>query len=177
VIVSSNGGYNFWLGNYPKTKASTGNRDVPGRMQATKALRAAHQDEVELERAFYKEGLRFVREQPGRFITLSITKAANLWHLYPRPASVQLSKMQVIASALSYGLMLPFAFYWLFSRLRRSPGARLAFLLFLAFTLTHAVYISKVRFRLPLDALIVILAVGGISSLAAKFKWNFLENK
>ena len=176
ILVSSNGGYNFWLGNYPGTKATTGNREVEGRDRETAEIDAAYPDEVERDHVYFRLALDNIRANPGRFLTLSARKALNLWRLYPAPVSMPLDFKKKLSSILSYGLLLPFCLYWLFRNLRRNRGARLVFLFFLAYTLLHAVFISKVRFRLPLDTLVVLMAVGGIGDVAKKLRWNVLED-
>jgi 4-amino-4-deoxy-L-arabinose transferase-like glycosyltransferase len=176
ILVSSNGGYNFWLGNYPGTKATTGNRKIEGRVRETAEIDAAYPDEAERDHAYFRLAFDKIRANPGRFLTLSASKALNLWRLYPTPASMPLDLKKKLFSILSYGLLLPFCFYWLLSNLRRHRGARLVFLFFLAYTLLHAFFISKVRYRLPLDTLVVVMAVGGLGDLARKLGWKVLED-
>ena len=177
ILVSSNGGYNFWLGNYPGTEAATGNRNVEGRDEERDAIEAAHSNEAERDLAYFRAAIEHIQANPGRFLALSFSKALNLWRLYPAPMSIPLDFKKKLSSILSYGLLLPFCLYWLFRNLRRNRGARLVFLFFLAYTLLHAVFISKVRFRLPLDPLVVLMAGGGSGEVAKKLRWNVLEDK
>jgi 4-amino-4-deoxy-L-arabinose transferase-like glycosyltransferase len=176
ILVSSNGGYNFWLGNYPGTKATTGNRHVEGRDEERDAIEAAHSNEAERDLAYFRAAIENIQADPGRFLALSFSKGLNLWRLYPSPMSMPLDFKKKLFSVLSYGLLLPFCLYWLFRNLRRNRGVRLVFLFFLAYTLLHAVIFSKVRFRLPLDTLVVLMAVGGIGDIAKKLRRNFLED-
>ena len=70
--------------------------------------------------------------------------------------------LERLASLLSYGLLLPFALVWLFVSLPRSRVALLVLLLFLIYSMVHAVILSKVRFRLPLDSFVILYGSGGI---------------
>lgn len=175
VPVSTNGGYNLWVGNFPGSKATTGNRSIPGRMEEELALRREHPGEVELDRAFYRKGLEYIKAAPGRFIALSIAKGLNFWRLYPAPMNRDPKLWEKAACILSYGVLLPFGFYWLIRNVRRSPAARLLILMFLSYTLFHAVFISKVRLRLPLDMLLAISAAGGIGDCAKRLGLRILE--
>jgi 4-amino-4-deoxy-L-arabinose transferase-like glycosyltransferase len=175
VPVSTNSGYNFWIGNFPGTKATTGNRSVPGRMEEEAALKIQYPGEAELDRAFYQKGLEYIKADPGRFVVLSITKALNFWRFYPTPMSREPKAWEKAACILSYGVLLPFGIYWLIRSARGSPGARLIIVMFLSSTVFHAVFVSKVRLRLPLDILLVISAAGGIGDIARRLKVRLLE--
>ena len=74
-------------------------------------------------------------------------------------------RLEKLASILSYGVLLPFALAWLFLTLRRNRISALILILFLSFTLVHAVSLSKVRYRLPLDSFVIIYGVGGAIAL------------
>jgi 4-amino-4-deoxy-L-arabinose transferase-like glycosyltransferase len=175
VPISTNSGYNFWIGNFPGTKATTGNRSIPGRMEEESALQNEFPGEVERDHAYYRKGLEHIKAAPGRFIILSIEKALNFWRLYPVPMSRDPKHWEIIACILSYGVLLPFGLYWLIRNVRGSPEVRLILLVFLSFTLFHALFISKVRLRLPLDMLLVISAAGGIGDLMKRFGLRTLE--
>lgn len=172
VMVSTNGGYNLWLGNFPGVKASTGNRTTPA-MDAESRRIGAAEGEAERDRAYFARGIEYMKVDPARTAALSAGKALNLWRLWPRPMSSgdRGFGLREAASLLSYGLLLPFALFGLGLFLSRRPAARLALLFFLAYTLLHAFFIAKVRFRLPLDLLIIALAAGGIDYLLARLGW------
>jgi 4-amino-4-deoxy-L-arabinose transferase-like glycosyltransferase len=175
VPVSLNAGYDFWLGNFPGTKAATGNRPIPGRDREKCALRAAYPGEAELDRAYFRKGMEHVRADPRRFAVLTACKALYLWHVYPDPMTESVSTKRKLACLFTYGLLLPFGLYWLLRNVTRSPGARLVLLFFLSYTLVHAVSLSKVRFRLPLDTLLIVMAVGGLGDLARRLGCRLLE--
>ena len=164
--LSTNSGYNFWLGSYPGAKADTGNRKLPGQREEELSIRKSHHGEVALDRAFFRKGLEHVREDPGRFAVLSISKALNFWRFYPSPVTRELKWWEKAASAASYGAALIFGICFLLIRLRTTPEARLILLIFIVYTAAHAIFISKVRLRLPLDSLLIVCAAGGIREIA-----------
>ena len=183
VLVSTNGGYNLWLGNHPGVKASTGNRaevpgadEVPGMVEEAARFWALPGNEATRDSAFTRRALEYIAADVPRFLRLSLSKSLELWALYPRPMTEDRPRLGLenLASLLSYGLLLPFALVWLFVSLPRSRVALLVLLLFLVYSLVHAVILSKVRFRLPLDSFVIIYGCGGIVAAvrALSHRWR-----
>jgi 4-amino-4-deoxy-L-arabinose transferase-like glycosyltransferase len=175
VLVSTNGGYNLWLGNHPGVKASTGNRaevpgtgEVPGMEAEAARIWALPGNEATRDSAFTRRALEYIAADIPRFLRLSLSKSLELWALYPRPMNEDRPRLGLerLASLFSYGLLLPFALVWLFVSLPRSRVALLVLLLFLVYSMVHGVVLSKVRFRLPLDSFVIIYGSGGIVAAA-----------
>ena len=171
VLVSTNGGYNLWLGNHPGVKASTGNRaevpgvaEVPGMEEEAARIWALPGNEATRDSAFTRRALVYIAADVPRFLRLSLSKSLGLWALYQEPMTKDRPRLSLekLASLLSYGLLLPFALVWLFVSLPRSRVALLVLLLFLTYSMVHGVILSKVRFRLPLDSFVIIYGSGGI---------------
>ncbi len=165
VLISNNGGYNFWLGNYPGVTATTGNRMDADMRAEWQSILDAYRREAERDRAFYRRGLEHVAADPWGFVTRSLAKGVNLWRLYPAPMTEteHADTLGKWASIGSYGVLLPFAFVFLIASLPRRRETRLLLLICVAYTIVHALYISKVRLRLPVDTFVVVCAAGGIS--------------
>jgi 4-amino-4-deoxy-L-arabinose transferase-like glycosyltransferase len=167
VAVSANGGFNFWLGNHPDVTATTGNRMTDRMRKELGEVYAKHRNIAVRDSVLYSMGRGYVSADPGRFVKLAAAKAVNFWRLYPKPMTnagpaAQKAKLY---SLLSYGLLLPFGVVWLLRSLRRSREAWLILLVLLAYTAVHALFISKVRFRVPLDPYILIFAAGALIAL------------
>jgi len=176
ALVSLNGGSNFWLGNYPGVTAATGNRWTPEMRAEWLALREQHPGEAERDQAFYQRGLEFVQADPVRFLWLSLTKAVYLWHLWPQPMTDQghPEVLVILGSVLSYGILLLPALIGLGRALRRRREAWLILLFCLCYSAVHALYISKVRFRLPLDTFVIIYGVIGLAWILGRLvpRWR-----
>lgn len=168
IAVSANGGLNFWLGNHPDVTATTGNRMTPGMREELGSVYAKYRNVAVRDSVLFDMGLKYAASKPGRFVRLSAAKAVNFWRLYPQPMTeVQpTGGREKLMSLFSYGFLLPFGVVWLFRSLKRSDGAKLILLVLIAYTLVHAIYISKVRFRIPLDPYIIIYAAGALVALA-----------
>lgn len=139
----------------------------------------ANPGEAALDAALYERGREYVAEDPAGFVRLSLSKAVNLWRLWPAPMTEDRPGLDLekVISVLSYGLLLPFGLYGVFRALRNSSAARLALLFFLSYTALHAVFIAKFRFRLPLDAILFLYAAGVLADLASRLGWNFWKEE
>jgi hypothetical protein len=168
VAISTNGGFNFWLGNHPGVTATTGNRMTASMRRELGAVYGRHKNEADRDSVLYAKAREYIGADPGRFVRLSFEKALNLWRLYPSPATEvrPAGGMERLLSLLSYGLLLPFGVFWLLRRLKDSDGARLVLLLFIGFTVVHALFISKVRFRIPIDPYLIVYASAALLAVA-----------
>ncbi len=143
-------------------------------------------NEAELDRALLARGLQFVRDDPGRYLLLSFSRIPIYFQFWPTSDSTLLSNA---ARVLSFGLFLPFMVYGLIlalTHMRRegplrfqsayaagSPDLRAAqvvlFLLFVVtYTAIHLASWANVRYRLPVDAFLILFAAYGIDDLARR---------
>ena len=141
-------------------------------------------NEAELDRALLKSGLAFVADEPGRYLLLSLSRIPVYFQFWPTQESTLLSNASRV---LSFGVFLPFMLYGLalaIARLRRGgllrprhedgAGRRTLraayvalFLLFiLSYTAVHLASWANVRYRLPVDAFLILFAAYGIEHLA-----------
>ena len=140
-------------------------------------------NEARLDRALLVRGLQFVREEPGRYLLLSLSRIPIYFQFWPTADSTLLSNG---ARLLSFGLFLPFMLYGLLRAmldarlgglLRTSskdqmndpnlrPAYLLLFLLFLTvYTAIHLASWANVRYRLPVDAFLILFAGYGLDDL------------
>lgn len=147
-------------------------------------------NEAQLDRALLARGLQFVRDDPSRYVLLSLSRVPVFFQFWPTPDSTRLSNM---ARLLSFGLFLPFMLYGLVLAIRdtrpsgplrlsdaevNAPGLHLAYLvLFLLFIITYtAIHLASwanVRYRLPVDVFLILFAAYGMDHLLRRLsEWR-----
>jgi len=169
VFVATGGGRQFWYGNSPYANASTtANPEFPSEL---KARLFALPDEPSREKLLYQEGLKFVRENPGRALGLYARKLENLFQLYPSvqtggsiaerpPVRAAMGLVSVVLFGLSLaGAVLVFA---------GGGGATVLPLLVISYCLGSAVFLTVMRYRLPVDPYLIVLASW---ALARVLRW------
>ncbi len=167
--LSTNGGRNLWLGNNPESTINTGsNIEMPKTLED----RVDAASEIEADRIYVKEAKKFIAADPVHFVGLSIKKGLSLWRFDPSPTTrgySRLQKLYPLASVASYTPIFLLGIIGFILARREQKKIMLLWLLFAAaYTLLHAVFIAKVRFRLPLDHFLIIMASGGVTALVQR---------
>lgn len=197
VLLNTNAGFAFYWGNHPlygtdfvPILPSETYRDmIPAEIRGL--------DEASLDQALLERALGFITAEPGRYLLLSINRIPAYFMFWPSSDSGTLSN---IARVGSFGLLWPFMLYGLLLWLRRSRGSWGAFLASPAMLLAlfgvvysgiHILTWALVRYRLPVDAVLLIFASLAVLDLAARFpamkrkirqlaagrRSNFIENE
>lgn len=164
--LSTNGGRNLWLGNNPKSTINTGsNIEMPKLLED----RVDAASEIEADYIYVQEAKKYIAADPLHYLGLSIKKGLSFWRFDPSPTTKgysRLQKLYPLASVLSYTPIFFLGLVGFALAHREQKRMMLLWILFGAvFTLLHAVFITKVRFRLPLDHFLIIMAAGGIVAL------------
>jgi hypothetical protein len=124
--------------------------------------------EPELDRALMQRGIQFILDEPDRYLLLSLSRARAFFEFWPTPDTTLLHN---IGRTGSFGLLLPFMLYGLVLALRRFQFTvhNTLLLLFAAwYTVVHMLTWAMVRYRLPIDAVLIPLAALAISDLYKK---------
>lgn len=179
VLLNTNAGFAFFWGNHP----IHGTKFIPifpsymYYLMIPENLR--HLDEAALDQALLKEGLNFVRNDPVRYILLSLSRIPVFFTFWPTSDSSLISNLSRLTSI---GLLLPFMLYGLalsFSRTRRTSNSFISapvvlLYLFIAFyTLIHVLSWSLIRYRLPVDAVLLVFAGLGVMEIAQILRRRF----
>jgi hypothetical protein len=126
--------------------------------------------EPELDRDLMRQGIQFVLDDPGRYVLLSLSRARAFFEFWPTPDTTLLHNIGRVAS---FGLFLPFMAYGLVLAIRNSRllAHVVLLLLFAAFyTLLHLLTWTMVRYRLPVDAVLLPFAALGVMDLARRVR-------
>ncbi|MFQ5614637.1 MAG: ArnT family glycosyltransferase, partial [Anaerolineae bacterium] len=123
-------------------------------------------DEAALDQALLQRGLEFIRQDPGRYLMLSLSRAKDYFKFWPSPESSLVSN---VARVFSFGLLWPLMAYGFIASLRRlySSGAFILHLFVLVYTAIHLLSWALIRYRLPVDAVLIVFASAALVDLWA----------
>jgi len=177
VLLNTNAGFAFFWGNHPVHGSSfipiLREGDPSYGSLIPRRLRGL--DEAALDRALLEEGIGFVIDDPGRYLLLSLSRAREFFKFWPSSESGFASNA---VRVLSFGILCPLmamgvvtVSYYYYKRQRpwnvdctSFPGnGHLLLLLFATFyTIMHLLSWTLVRYRLPVDGVLVLYAAAGI---------------
>ena len=125
-------------------------------------LAGANLNQANLSRATLT-GIQFIVDEPGRYLLLSLSRVADYFEAWPTRDS---SLLFNLGRLLSFTLFLPFMVYGLW--LSRADWRRYTMLyLFIGFySILHIMTWAMTRYRLPVDAVLLLFAALGIAALA-----------
>jgi 4-amino-4-deoxy-L-arabinose transferase-like glycosyltransferase len=173
VLLNTNAGFAFFWGNHP----IHGTRFIPILTPEQYGLMIPDDvrglNEAKMDRALLVRGLAFVRDNPTRYLRLSLSRTVEYFKFWPSRESGRISNW---IRMLSFGVILPLSiagfFCMAYSRLRgknpdltpRSPGIALILLLGSSYTFLHLTTWTLIRYRLPMDAIFMpVAALGAVT--------------
>ena len=182
VLLNTNSGYAFFLANHPAQGTSfIDARDMEnyGDLLPRELL---YLDEAALDKELLKRGFQFVIEDPVRYALLSMSRIKAYFVFWPLKASGLLSNITRVGS---FGILLPFMLgglgIWFQERrkdgiwqLLGSPGMLLIFFT-LMYTGIHLLTWALIRYRLPVDAILLPFAALSLGKLLFFVTDRFLK--
>jgi 4-amino-4-deoxy-L-arabinose transferase-like glycosyltransferase len=176
VLLNTNAGYAFFWANHP----IYGTHFIPilppemGSYQSLIPVELRQLSEAELDRELLKRGLQFVIDDPIRYIRLSFSRIPAFFMFWPSTESGTISN---ISRVFSYALFLPFMIYGMLLALldRKRKGGwdisaplLLLIVFVLVYTAIHLLTWALIRYRLPVDAVMIIFAGLGVYDLVMR---------
>ena len=185
VLLNTNAGYAFYWANHPIFGTRFTNELPPGvTWSSLLPQELIGMDEASLEKALLSRAIQTIKNDPGRYILLSISRIKEQFWFWPSPRSTLLSN---VSRTGSFGLFLPFMCYGVclvlfrpkkfifykeismdgrtsLSAWLKSPIALWLFF-FCLYTIIHLASWAAVRYRLPTDAVMIIFAAVGVVEL------------
>jgi 4-amino-4-deoxy-L-arabinose transferase-like glycosyltransferase len=163
VLLNTNAGFAFFWGNHP-IYGTHFESILPPEMGSYQELipeELKDLNEAALDQELLKRGIQFVIDDPLRYVLLSISRIPPFINFWPSSESGLVSNVVRVAS---FGIMLPFMLFGLvLSYLRRKkPLSKqplgLLFLYIIIYAAIHLLTWTLIRYRLPIDAILVIFA-------------------
>ena len=163
VLLNTNAGYALFWSNHPVygTKFVPILTDDMGSYNDLIPEELLSLDEAALDQELLKLGIGFITEDPLRYLVLSISRIPPYFNFWPSASSSLVSN---ISRVFSFGIMLPFMLYGLYRSYveRVKPLIMqplfLLYLYILVYSGIHILTWTLVRYRLPVDAVLVIFA-------------------
>jgi 4-amino-4-deoxy-L-arabinose transferase-like glycosyltransferase len=178
VLLNTNAGYALYWANHP----IYGTRFVPLLPAGWEGYRSLipqelhNQDEAALDQELLRRGFEFMISDPARMALLSISRIPIYFTFWPSSESSMISNISRVSS---FGLFWPFMLVGLFLSFIRTQAKEKSFLLspdFLlllfagTYTAVHLLSWTLIRYRLPVDAVMLIYAGLAIVQLAHRLK-------
>ena len=164
--LNSNAGYAFYASNNPGL--GTNWRDelvvipVPDELEG--------QNEAVLNQALTQKGFEFILADPQRYLLLTLDKTLEYFKFWPSSAS---SRSSNLGRVLSFGLYLPFMLLGLGLSISRWRSFLLLYLFIIIHTGIHLLSWPALRYRLPVDAVLMVFAGLAIYEIARQMKtWS-----
>ncbi len=167
IFTTTGGGWVLYEYHNPKTTASNGGMNPQWtssgalNAQVPRFKEAADLPETGIDEFYSKKAVSFALENPVREIKLSFNRFWNIW----RPTFATARGYNVIVAWLTYVPMMLFAlpgvFYYGFRNSRH--GLLTMFLLYHFFF--YLFFVAEIRFRYPLEAVLLIYAAAGAVKL------------
>ena len=183
-LLNTNAGFAFFWGNHP----IYGTNFIP-LLPSTQSYydlippELRNLNEAELDKALLQRGIRFITDDPKRFLLLSISRAREFFKFWPSSDSGLISNISRVGS---FGISLPFMLYglwcafisdWKSRTVYERWGIVLLVLFVLSYTAVHLFSWALIRYRLPVDAVLLIFAAYGIKRLVNRYFSSFELNK
>ncbi len=140
-------------------------------------------DEAALDSELLKRGLSFVRENPGQYALLSLSRVPILFEFLPSKDSSLISN---VTRVTSFGFAMPFMIFGIWLSLKSLIKSKSNFFdspicpilgFGIIYSGIHILTWSLVRYRLPIDALFLVFASLSLSKLVQFLSTKYESNK
>ncbi len=127
-------------------------------------------NELDRQAAYGHAAMDFIRQHPGRFLELCIIRFKRYWNVTPNSRDYN-SGAHAVVAASSFGPILLLALAGLAVNRAYWRALLPIYLLITYMTALHTVTIGSLRYRLPLESFLIILAAGTILSVYRRWPW------
>jgi 4-amino-4-deoxy-L-arabinose transferase-like glycosyltransferase len=161
--LNSNVGYALFASNHPHLGTDWRNDEIV--VPVPEEL--AGQNEAELNQALTRKGIEFILADPKRYVGLTMDKTLEYFKFWPSSDSSPISNLNRV---LSFGLYLPFMILGLCLSFSRWRNFLPLYLFIVIHTGIHLLSWPALRYRLPVDAVLMVFAGLTLIELAKQLK-------
>lgn len=202
TTVSTNGGFNAWIGNNPFTTGSCFDVVVPDLEAYSGEIVPVARDrtivevkpyplplelgdgiteleELELDRAFYQEAVSFIRQNPGRWLGLLGRKLVGLWWFRQNVgrSSGFYEDAWILPYQILYAIVLSLAVVGLFLSSRHWRRYLLLYGMFAYLSVAYLVYHVITRYRWEMEPYLLIFTSLAIVRILEKLGGRLLRGR
>ena len=168
IPFTTTSAWNLYLGNNPKNL--NGGIDWSKDVDKVVVARIKNIDsELERNNAFKNEAVKFILNNPDRFFELMYLKLKRFYSIVPNADTYSQGYYKWI-SIISYGPIFILFVISTFIFIRKFTMLSAIYILFAYFTLLHTVIIASLRYRLPLEPFMILLALPVFMVILEKMK-------
>lgn len=168
VLLNTNAGFAFYWSNHP-VHGQNYPADLPDWDAYIQLIppELLSLNEAEMDQALLKRGFGFIRDDPLRYLVLSISRLDEYFMFWPSSESSLISNLSRV---FSFGLLWPLMAYGLIAHARRSFSSEflILYLFILIYTVIHLLSWALIRYRLPVDAVLIIFASATLVEIQMK---------
>ncbi len=164
LLLESQFGHVFWNGNHPDHRGNF----HPYKVFPIPQDVLVGQNDAVITNRLLQMGIQNVINDPGHFLLLTLTRLREFFKFWPTSDSSALANLMRV---LSFGIMWPFALIGLILARQRWRDLLPILLFMVVHTGVYAVSWTMIRYRIPLDALLIPfagLAVANVISWAGR---------
>jgi hypothetical protein len=168
VPFTTSSAMNLYLGNNrdnPDVGIDWDHDAEPAVVAAFKAL----PDELARQRAYNKAALDYIKANPGTFVQAAAKKFLRFWNIVPN-ASEYRGRAYAIISIASFGSVLVLALLCALRQWRQWRALLPLYLIIGYFTFVHVVTIASLRYRFPIEPLLIVMAAEPAAALVATMR-------
>lgn len=174
VLIATQGGVNFWIGNNPEATGILSVLPGYGNTWTLEDAKAEAERELgrpvgpgELSRFYYAKGWSFLSRYPGLAVRFMIRKTALFFNRFEISNNKHIEYFSAISpwlpplQVLNFGVLVPLALlgFWV---MRRQTWARITAGLIALYAVSVVLFFVTSRFRMPAVPYLSLLAGGGL---------------
>ena len=187
VLISHNGGLNFYIGNSPENARAIDIR--PGEeWDEFTAMPKIENPTVQItgadfSRYWYQKSLRYIRQYPLEFIKNTIKKTVLFFHAHEFKRNIDIYFFKDHFSRLlrmplmNFAIICPLALFGMYLARRKSPKIMLLLLFILIYGFSVVMFFVTSRYRLPVVPIMIIFASYAILQLLENIKKRMIPWK
>lgn len=168
IPFTTSNAHNLYLGNNPRNPGGgiDWSSDVEPDLVA-KIL--ALPNELERQRAFSKAATDYIKNNPMAFLQAAEKKFVRFWNIVPNAREFN-SGLYSIVIAASFGPILALALICAVRHWRQWRLLAPLYLIVGYFTVVHVIIIASLRYRLPIEPILILLAAEPLAALIERVR-------